>query len=86
MFENSPIIKDHSRPAVKLAASGIFVGLCEIIGLYYIAALYTSPIFLDLLAAGVCNIKEEEMFNIILLIYSSRFLYYASLIFLIFIL
>ena len=23
MFENSPIIKDHSRPAVKLAASGI---------------------------------------------------------------
>ena len=31
MFENSPIIKDHSRPAVKLAASGIFVGLCEIL-------------------------------------------------------
>ena len=29
MFENSPIIKDHSRPAVKLVASGIFVGLCE---------------------------------------------------------
>ena len=31
MFENSPIIKDHSRPAVKLAASGIFMGLCEIL-------------------------------------------------------
>ena len=30
MFENSPIIKDHSRPAVKLVASGIFMGLCEI--------------------------------------------------------
>lgn len=30
MFENSPIIKDHSRPAVKLAASGVFMGLCEI--------------------------------------------------------
>ena len=29
MFENSPTIKDHSRPAVKLAASGILVGLCE---------------------------------------------------------
>lgn len=34
MFENSPIIKDHSRPAVKLAASGIFMGLCEISALF----------------------------------------------------
>lgn len=25
MFENSPIIKDHSRPAVELAASGIII-------------------------------------------------------------
>lgn len=31
MFENSPIIKDHSRPAVKLVASGIIMGLCEIL-------------------------------------------------------
>ena len=30
MFENSPIIKCHSRRASQRAASGIFVGLCEI--------------------------------------------------------
>ncbi len=31
MFENTPVIKDHSRRASQRAASGIFMGLCEIL-------------------------------------------------------